>query len=1024
MKRRSRGFSPLNACAVIVGVLLSASVASAQQIGGAITDDQGLGLPGVVVEARSPSMIEEVRTTVSDGNGQYVIVALEPGTYAVTYTLDGFSTLIRDGIELTTGFTASIDVSLAVGNVQETLTVTGATPVVDIQNNLQRQIIDREVIDTVPTGKSFQSYALLVPGMNTSQQFGTSLNQDAGGTTAQTMGALAIHGGLPGDGVTALNGMDVTVPSSGGTGQMFGLVSDGAMEEMSVEISGHSAEAELGGVRVNLIPREGANQFSGAFFGTYTNPSMQGSNLDDDLRSRGVENQSELDRAWLVNPSLGGPIVEDRLWFFAQHTAQVADSFTPNVFADLTPAAQQYVADTSRPIAGENSTYDTSLNFTLQASEKDKFKIYYAYSDWRKPNALVGPLFTLQISPEASLNSKYTVNTTQIGWVRPQNSRLLYEANVSFAPATFDVDSNADAVTNLPGVLNLPDFRISRNQHFIAEGGHYQNARNTAAFRGAVTWVNGTHNIRAGANGTWTKDGRPFHNSDSNWTDIITIFGTPLTANFRLPNEAQVRGLAYGLFVQDQMTFDKLTVNAGLRLDRLENSYPDQSRRPSTWEPNGQSILGNSSVVGWNDLQPRLGFAYDVFGTGKTALKASANRYGARANGRFAEQVNPLFANRTESRLWLDGGTGSPFIGVPIGSLPSCIPSAADPTGSSCIAGDGIPQGDPLSPFPNGELLAPMGNAAFGSTALTQFLDPNWSHGWGKRLSNWEITAGVQQELAPGVSLDVTMFRRDYVNFSIQDNRAVSGDDYDFVTVDLSDRGIEGVGSVTFPEIRPDALSRLPDVLSTSADQFGGENQSYTGVDLTVNARLSQLLLQGGLNTGKTSTDFCPTYSTVPEAIGGRGDLVGGNTIAREFCDASTAWLTQFKLLGTYTMPYDIQVAATLQSSPGPERRAIVSVSPAEIAAALGRPQASPGAVPINALAPGSEYGERFNQFDLRLTKVVPTTAARLRFMLDIFNLFNANSVFSENYGTGATYLTPTGFMPPRLFRLSVQADF
>ncbi len=146
-------------------------------------------MPGVVVEARSPSIIEGVRTVTSDGAGRYLIVTLEPGTYSITFTLAGFSTLIREGIQLTTGFAATVDAQLAVGALDESVTVSGASPVVDVQTNLQRSIIDRAVIDEVPTGKSFQSYALLTPGMNVSSQFGTALNQDAGGTTAQTVGA-------------------------------------------------------------------------------------------------------------------------------------------------------------------------------------------------------------------------------------------------------------------------------------------------------------------------------------------------------------------------------------------------------------------------------------------------------------------------------------------------------------------------------------------------------------------------------------------------------------------------------------------------------------------------------------------------------------------------------------------------------------------------------------------------------------------------------------------------------------------
>lgn len=1009
----------LSVFTVIAAFLLVAGAASAQQIGGTVTDTTGGVLPGVTIEVRSPDIIEQVRTSVTDGAGQYLVVALEPGTYSVTYTLPGFSTLVREGIELTTGFTASVDVQLAVGDVQETITVSGDSPVVDIQNNLQRAVMDREVIDAVPTGKSFQSYALLVPGVEVSSQFGTSLNQDAGGITAQTMGALAIHGGRARDGTTALNGMDVSNAFSGGAGQMFGLVSDGGMEEMSVEVAGHSAEAQLGGVQVNLVPREGSNAFGGAFFGTFTGPGLQGDNLDDDLLARGVGNAPEIDETWMINPAFGGPIVSDRLWFFVQNTTQVADVFNPNVFAAVNPAAPRYVTDPNQPVASENSTIDTSLNFTWQASEKDKVKVYYSYADWKKPNALSGPLFTLFIAPEASVNNHFTMGTTQVAWLRPATDRLLFEASASFAPGSSRVDTNEFAASSVLSLLDPSSFTIHRNNHFIAQGSRYTSNRRTNSFRGAVTYVTGTHNLKVGINGTTFREALPFYESDQDFTDAIAVVGFPLQANFRIPNRSINNGIAWGFFVQDQMTFDRLTVNAGLRYDRLGNSYPDQFRDPSTWEPEGLQIPGNDSVVGWNDLQPRIGVAYDLFGDGRTALKASANRYGTRSNSEWAVLLNPASSAplREQSRLWLDGASAHPFVPLPF-VAPPCIGPV------TCVAGDGLVQGDPLNPAPNGELLVPNANLGFGSARQINFLDPDWSHGWGNRLSNWEVTAGVQQELTGGVSLDITYFRRNFVNFALQDDRMLAAGDYDMAAVDLSGRDIPGVGMVTFPELKPEALGRVPDVLFTSASNFGGEAQVYNGVDVTINARLENLLLQGGLSTGTTSYDYCSTYDAAPEHLARRGDLVRGTTtIAREFCDASTAWLTQIKLLGSYTLPYDIQVAGTLQSIPGPERQALVTVSLAEVAAALGRPSATGTAPQINALAPGTEYGERFNQFDLRFTKIIPMGETRLRAMFDIYNLFNANAVFSESYALN-NYLTPSGFMPPRLYRFAFQFDF
>ncbi len=996
--------------------LLAPTLASAQQtqIGGAITDEQGLALPGVVVEASSPALIEGSRTVVSDGAGRYLIVNLEPGTYSVTFTLSGFSTLVREGVQLTTGFAAGIDAQLAVGTLDESVTVSGASPVVDVQNTLQRNLIDRTVIDEVPTGKSHQSYAMLTPGMNQSSSFGTALNQDAGGTTVQTVGALDIHGSRPKDGQTNINGMDVSNAFSGGGGQMFGTVSDGAMEELSIEFAGHDGEAGLGGVAVNLIPREGANQFSGAFFVSGTGPGLQGKN-----EVPGAPNFAEVDRAWLYNPAAGGPIIEDRLWFYAQFTHQVADVFTPNVFAAVDPANPVYVPDPTRPVASENWSKDTTLNFTLQATQKDKFKVFYGFADWEKPNALAGPLFNLFIAPEGSVSGDYNLHTLQVNWVRPATNRLLFEAGFSSAPATFDSSPNANADTDVLGLLEATTLTIHRNNHLISQGSGQDSWRETYSFRGAMTYVTGTHNIKAGFSGTKTSERFDTFSVNDVYTDAIAILGLPLQAEFWLPNDSTNEGIAYGFYVQDQMTFDRLTVNAGLRFDRLTNSYPDQTRDGSPFEPAGRSISGVSDIVAWNDLQPRIGVAYDLFGDGRTALKASANRYGTRSNSEWAVRLNPFSSvpARQNARLWLDGSPGHPFAGLPP-VFPSCIGPVA------CIAGDGLVQGDPTNPAPNGEILSPTANPLWGTTGQIEFLDPDWASGWGQRFSNWEITAGMQQELTAGMSLDVTYFRRNFVNFALQDDRALSASDYDYATVDVSNRGIPGVGSVTFPEIKPGAFARPADILFTSANNFGGEEQTFNGVDFTVNGRLDKLTFQGGLATGTTSSDYCGPYTASPEHLTRRGDLARGTTtLAQEFCNPSTAWLTQFKLLGSYTLPYDIQLAGTFQSAPGPERQALVTVTPAEITAALGRPPAGGGSQTLNALAPGSTYGERFNQFDLRFTKVIQTDPARLRLMMDIYNVFNNNAVFAESYAQGS-YLSPLGFMPPRILRFAFQADF
>ena len=218
---------------------------------------------------------------------------------------------------------------------------------------------------------------------------------------------------------------------------------------------------------------------------------------------------------------------------------------------------------------------------------------------------------------------------------------------------------------------------------------------------------------------------------------------------------------------------------------------------------------------------------------------------------------------------------------------------------------------------------------------------------------------------------------------------------------------------------------RVPDDLTVLADNFGGESETWNGFDVTVDARIEDVLLQGGLSTGRVSRNYCDLQAALPEALPSRGSVAGnnpGDTTLVEHCDRAENWLTQVKLIGSYTFPYDIQVAATLQNQPGPERAATVLFTETS----LGRPLVlNPGGVNLNLIRPGSSYGERFNQLDLRFTKIINVGGgARFRTMFDLYNVLNANAVMAEQPAFGADWLAPVVIMPGRLAKFAFQLDF
>ena len=984
-----------------LSLLLLPNPAAAQEIGGTVTDSTGGVLPGVTVEVRSPDIIEQVRTAVTDGNGQYLVVALEAGTYSVTYSLPGFGTLVREGIELSFGFTANVDVQLTVGDIAETITVSGATPVVDIQNVDQRAVMDRELIETIPSGKSISALGLLVPGMTGAQAYGTSLQQDAGGLTAQIMQRMSIHGGNADDQVININGMDVAEPHT--QGGDLGYFPPENFEEMAFNYSGNSAEFETGGVSINMIPREGANAFSGTLHTTFSFPDLLADNLDDDLRSQGLESATELVENWSVNPSFGGPIVEDRIWFFVTHSSRVADLAASGLFYSQDPAALVYEPDYSRPGVDQAEAREQSINLTIQATQKDKLKAYWSNSATNRPRYLQGrALGALFVTPEAAVNNQVRTNVYQLNWVRPHTNRLLFEAGVSHLPFGYDLPHAEDAYLGAPGVFEVAPLRASRNSSSWLSGTDvYISPKNVNYYTGSMSYVTGSHNLKVGL--SFNQQRTSTSGQSQFWTQLWTARGNPFRARFYAGLGQIDTASSLGIYAQEQWTLDRLTVNAGVRFDRVRTGYPDLVRPSNQWVSQPFLIEGQD-VADWKDFQPRLGLAYDLRGDGKTALKFSASRYGSRDSTDWSQSVNPAGSNRTSERTWLDGRV--------------CLDPAV------CIPGDGLVQGDPTNPAPNGELIGPNTNLAWGLPRITTFHDPNWAFGWGSRESNWEFSGGIQQELVSGMSLDVAYFRRVWTARSVVDDRALSAGDFAIGTVDVpSDSRLPGGGggTLSFYDQRPGTLA-VPDALTVRADDFGGETETWHGFDVTVDARIEDVLLQGGLSTGRTSRDYCDLQAALPEALVTRAaaGTFGADTTVVEHCDRSENWLTQVKLIGSYTFPYDIQVSATLQNQNGPERAARLVFTESS----LDQFVLHSGGVELNMIEPGTLYGERFNQLDLRVTKILNFGGARLRAMLDLYNVLNANAVMAEDSAWGPTWLAPVVIMPGRLAKFGFQLDF
>src|SRR5437588_10007977 len=379
-----------------IGVLVGAGSARAQtgSIAGLVKDTSGAVLPGVTVEAASPVLIEKVRTVTTDGQGQFKIIDLRPGTYTVGFVLAGFNTIKREGIILTADFTATVNVDMRVGSVEETVTVTGESPLIDTQSVTQRKSITHDLIDALPTGRSFQNIRVLVPGVVIALG-----SQDVGGTGGDRYQTLSVHGSRSDQMPLVMNGMPFNNMNNTGGGYNTTLVvNTGTVQEMTVTTSGLAAEARSSGVLTNIVPKEGGNTFRGHFFGNFTNHGMQANNLTQDLIDRGLKAVNRVKKLWDLNPVLGGPIVRDKLWFLGGLRYNGAQNYVAGMFTDVRPGAPQYCASAAgcsygdafhpttlvpnsqdlshQTVSGDTWSRGETLNLTWQATERNKVTFF------------------------------------------------------------------------------------------------------------------------------------------------------------------------------------------------------------------------------------------------------------------------------------------------------------------------------------------------------------------------------------------------------------------------------------------------------------------------------------------------------------------------------------------------------------------------------------------------------------------------------------------------------------------------
>ncbi len=1027
----TRSFFLLSALALLPSLALAQAAVT-----GVVKDSSGGVLPGVTVEVASPVLIEKVRSVSTDATGQYRVVDLRPGSYSVTFTLPGFKTVKRDGIELTGTFVATVNADLAVGGLDETITVTGETPIVDVQSVRVQQTLSDETIAAIPSSRNAAGLQSLIPGLNVSQAGVAVGGGDAGGI-AGGMGGLAgtIHGGNTYSSRTKTDGLNTDFTGQAAAGGQ--LLNTAGAQEVVINTSGGLGEAEGAGVVLNIIPKDGGNTFSGSVFGNTARNWMQDNNFTQSLKDQGLRTPARLKSLYDVDAMGGGRIVRDKLWFYLTIRQVESNNTVPGMWVNKNandPNSWVVDFDTTKPAFTDTFDRNQIVRLTWQASRRHKLTGY-----WQEQDNYIGKEGggTPTQTPEATgLTSFNPSRIRQATWTFTVSNRLLAEAGIGTYEGVYDQSGGGGPrIGGIGGVNNplmiqqleqtgsiIPSCNcsipglISRHPG-LANGGFSRSDIGTHEWRASIAYVSGAHNMKFGYQGGFSTPTKNYY-YDSTVIQVRTNNGIPnqITQNLAYPGWLRTgrHVIPVNFYAQDQWTRRRVTLQGGLRWDNGITNYtsdpiggPDYLLLPTQVS----FPTGSTQGISWHDITPRVGVAYDLFGNGKTAVKFNTGKYMEGLSSLFGLDMNPIFRIPTQTtRPWLN------------------------PTNFNFTNSPGCDLRNPAAQPDCG----PMANQTFGTQVFNTDYDPAMVTGWGSRPYVWSTGVSVQQELLKGLALTVGYYRNSWGNLSLVDNTLTSASDYTpfSVRAPLDPRLPGGGGQVVSGlfDLNPNKVGQVRNLHQLASAIGVDQINNWQGVDINLNARMKNgLTLQGGTSTGRRLTDACDARAAVPErtsstAIVSAGGLL--SSLTNPYCRVVEPYRTSATGLATYMVPkVGIQASLTWQSNPGPEIAANYVASNAVIAAGpqpLGRNLSGGANVTVNLIQPATVFGPRRNNFDLRLSKIQRLGSKRLTVSIDGYNLTNSDVVlaFNNSFVPGGAWLTPTRLASPRYMKVGAQLDF
>jgi hypothetical protein len=808
-------------------------------ITGVVTDDQGAVMPGVTVSIQSPALIGGTRTAVTNTTGSYQFSQLAPGVYSVVFQLAGFNTLRMEEIDVRVAFVSKVDGRMQVAGVEETVTVTGESPVVDVKSSVTATNIDKELFETVPSGNNPFVMAGMVPGMVTGRL-------DVGGNEGAQQYNLEMFGSDPGQKTFAVDGLKVNWP--GGSGGFTMQYYDFAMyEEYNFQNASQSAEVDVPGVYMNMVTKSGGNEFSSDNTFYYENDSMQGDNIDEELEALGATGGNPIDISYDWNSTLGGPIVQDKAWFFGSLRWWRLDQFqTGATNPDGSPAIDDNrIRNFMGKVTYQPTTLD-KISFMAQGNHKQRFH--------RRD-----PPYVFVEDQAAQYQNQWAYNA--LGqYSRVVGSTGLFDIRFGrmWGETPYDYQEGVG-----PDDISISDtvrFTIVNSQQRAYFNPNSRNQFNVS-YSLFEDWFSGNHDLKVGLQMSWE---RMFQETEvlqdyrlelaDDEPSFAVLYNTPVT------EEELTR--TWALYLQDNWTIgQRLTLNLGVRVDSINGIVPEQTSAAGTWigERSQPQLDG---LPGWTNVAPRLGFSYDLRGDGRTAIKGGYGRYYVQTGTLISQTLNR---------------NGSSFVRATWRDLDDNLRITPGPCGDITCSAE-------LGAIP-----------AFPTSGTTYDQDS-------KRPFDDEFSFGVDHSLTTDLAVSVNYHHRRHPYGLGTINLARPSTAY--TPVDRQFTNPSGqVETVTVYNLDP-ALLRVSQQSITSSEEL---NSSYDGVNITVNKRYRERWqLLGGMAFSNNKGVYHEGILTSANGF----DLNNPNSfLGREDSAIFTDVPFQLNMAGSYLFPKDVLVA-------------------------------------------------------------------------------------------------------------------